>query len=89
MPEDLPHEEQTIETEDARQGRGGRRLSAEMVIALVLTIIGFAAVWVMWARPFASVDSAPQKGDVAEFQAPQTPASDVPTPTPPPAVPTN
>lgn len=89
MPEDLPHEEQTIETEDARQGRGGGRLSAEMVIALVLTIMGFAAVWVMWAKPFASVDSAPQKGDVAEFQAPQIPTSNAPPPAPPPAAQTN
>ncbi len=59
-----------VEAQYVRQGRKGSRIMAVLLGGLVLTAVGFALVWAVWAGPFASapVDNVAQVEDSAAFQ---------------------
>lgn len=46
-------EQRPVEAQYARQGRSGRRIMIILVVGLALTTLGFALVWLSWAKPLS------------------------------------
>lgn len=76
------HEQRPMEAQYARQGRGGRRIMIILVIGLALTTLGFALVWLSWAKPLseAPVDNGLLPEAAPYFQEEGTTARSAETP---------
>jgi hypothetical protein len=46
---DAVHEGRPVEAQYTKQGQGGRRISIEMGIAIALTVVGFAVVFLFFS----------------------------------------
>ena len=78
---DAVHEGRPVEGQYVNQGRGGVRISALMAIALVLTAIGFIAVYLAYSGAFSGADAndGDQAVDAAAFDNSGPPQPDAPT----------
>ncbi|WP_269514943.1 hypothetical protein [Brevundimonas subvibrioides] len=79
---DAVHEGRPVEAQYTKQGRGGRRISIEMGIAIVLTVVGFAVVFLFLGGAFRGDNtSAESSVDAAAIvsEGTTTPTPDAPT----------
>jgi cytoskeletal protein RodZ len=81
---DAVHEGRPVEEQFVKQGRGGRRITLVLIVAFVLTALGFLIVQLVYAPDFAAGDAnaGQQAVDAAAFQGAggdSVPAADAPT----------
>lgn len=66
---DAVHEGRPVEEQYTRQGKGGRRISTEMAIAIGLTLIGFIVVFLFFSGAFNRPGNDDDDNQVAQAQA--------------------
>ncbi|AQR60371.1 hypothetical protein BZG35_00895 [Brevundimonas sp. LM2] len=80
---DAVHEGRPVEAQYAKGGKGGRRISAGMGIAIVLTAIGFIVVFLMFSGAFNRPGDDDADNQTSQAQAfsddDRVPAADAPT----------
>ena len=80
---DALHEGRPVEAQLVKQGRGGRRIVLVLIVAFVLTALGFLIVQLAFAPRFEAGDpnAGRQRVDSAAFQdgSSTPPAADAPT----------
>ena len=78
---DAVHEGRPVDSQYVKQGRGGRRISIVLVVAFVLTALGFIAVYLAYSGGLASTNAndGDQAVDSAAFDDSGPPTPDSPT----------
>jgi len=66
---DAVHEGRPVEEQYTKQGKGGRRISIEMGIAIALTVFGFAAVFLFFSGSFNRPGNDDDDNQVSQAQA--------------------
>lgn len=76
---DAVHEGRPVEAQYTKQGKGGRRVSVEMGVAIALTLVGFVVVYLLFSGSFRKADAVTgDQADAAAF-ATTVPTPDAPT----------
>lgn len=80
---DAVHEGRPVEAQNTKQGKGGRRITLSMGIAIALTAIGFIVVFLLFSGSFnrAGDDDADNGAQQAQAfsEGDGVPAADAPT----------
>lgn len=79
---DAVHEGRPVEAQYTKQGKGGRRISVEMGIAIALTLVGFVVVFLFFSGAFRGSNTSREAAlDAAAIVSggTTTPTPDAPT----------
>ena len=79
---DAVHEGRPVEAQYTKQGKGGRRISIEMGIAIALTVVGFVVVFLFFSGAFKGGNTSAESSiDAAAIvsEGSTTPTPDAPT----------